>query len=300
MAAQSDPASRPAIRDAATVMLVRDDADGGLEVFMLRRNLNSDFVGGAYVFPGGAVDPADAGPEVDALCDGRDDAACSALLDIAAGTGGLAYWVAAVRECFEEAGVLLAHTPGGEVVSFAEPEVAERFEALRRAVYKGETRLVEICADEDLVLSTGSIHYFSHWITPEGPPRRYDTRFFVAAAPPQQIPLEDGAETVANLWVRPLEALAAHRRAELDLIFPTIRNLEAIGRFDTAADLLAHASAIESVPAIMPRIVKDEGGGMRILIPGDAGYEEAAAAARVPLDGAMPGRLGGPAMGAPQ
>ena len=106
------------VRDAATVMLVRDAADGGgMEVFMLRRNLNSDFVGGAYVFPGGAVDEADRHSDLERICTGRTDAAASEQLGI--DSGGLAYWVAAVRECFEEAGVLLAvPEDSDDVISF--------------------------------------------------------------------------------------------------------------------------------------------------------------------------------------
>src|SRR5438094_7776188 len=117
------------VRDAATVRLVRDreQADGGaqLEVCMLPRNLNSDFVGGAYVFPGGAVDEADRHADLEAVCAGRSDEQASVLLGV--GSGGLAYWVAAIRESFEEAGVLLAYGPGGEVVSLADDEVAERY-----------------------------------------------------------------------------------------------------------------------------------------------------------------------------
>lgn len=282
----------PPVRDAATVMLVRDaaDEDGGLEVFMLRRNLDSDFVGGAYVFPGGAVDEDDRHADLGRICNGRSDDAASEQLGI--DQGGLAFWVAAIRECFEEAGVLLAnHEDTGDVISFADLETAERFSLHRKAVDSGERRLLEICELEHLQLDVGRIHYFSHWITPEGPPRRYDTRFFVAAAPPEQVPLHDDRETIANLWVNPGDALRRHREGELDLIFPTIRNLEAIGRFATSADLLDHAKTISEVPTILPRIVRDEG-GMRILLPGDPGYDEAMTS--LPEGTPMPGRQGGP------
>ncbi|HUP87275.1 MAG TPA: NUDIX domain-containing protein [Acidimicrobiales bacterium] len=282
-----------AVRDAATVMLVRDaHGSGGMEVFMLRRNLNSDFVGGAYVFPGGAVDEADRHADLERICEGRTDAAASEQLGIDG--GGLAFWVAAVRECFEEAGVLLAVPGGGEtddVISFADATTAERFNRHRHAVDHGERRLIEICEEEGLRLDVDRIHYFSHWITPEGPPRRYDTRFFVAAAPPEQVPLHDDRETIANLWVRPQDALDRHAAGELDLIFPTIRNLMAIGRFDRSADLLAHARTISEVPAILPRIVHDEG-GTRILLPDDPGYGDALSA--IPEGMPMPGRAGGP------
>lgn len=278
------------LRDAATVMLVRDTSDG-MEVFMLRRNLNSDFVGGAYVFPGGAVDEADGHTDLGRICQGLSDGAASAQLGIDG--GGLAYWVAAIRESFEEAGVLLAVPDGADdVISFADAEVAERFVEHRRAVDSGEKRLIEICELEGLRLAVDRIHYFSHWITPEGPPRRYDTRFFVAAAPPEQVPLHDNRETIANLWVRPHDALERHGRDELDLIFPTIKNLEAIGRFTRSADLLAHARSIGEVPAILPRIIHDQG-GMRIVLPGDPGYDDAAAA--IPAGVPLPGRPGGPA-----
>ncbi|HUQ39160.1 MAG TPA: hypothetical protein VM030_03325 [Acidimicrobiales bacterium] len=267
------------VRDAATVMLVRDTderADGGsrLEVFMLRRNLNSDFVGGAYVFPGGAVDEADRHADLEPVCRGRSDDEASVLLGVE--RGGLAYWVAAIRECFEEAGVLLATGVDGEVVSFAEAAVAARYAGHRAAVDAGDLRLVDLCRHEELQLDVGAIHYFAHWITPVGPPRRYDTRFFVTAAPPGQVPLHDDRETIANLWVRPVDALARHEAGELDLIFPTIRNLEAISRFATSRDLLDAAAAVQDVPAILPRITSGPE-GVRILLPGDAGYEEAMA-----------------------
>ena len=279
------------VRDAATVMLVRDALDGtGMEVFMLRRNLNSDFVGGAYVFPGGAVDEADRHADLERICQGRSDAVASEQLGIE--SGGLAYWVAAVRECFEEAGVLLAVPEGTDhVISFAEPDIEQRFSEHRRAVDSGERRLIEICEEERLRLDVDRIHYFSHWITPEGPPRRYDTRFFVAAAPPDQVPLHDDRETIANLWVRPQDALDRHAAGELDMIFPTIRNLMAIGRFERSADLLDHARTISAVPAILPRIVRDEG-GMRILMPDDPGYDDAVSA--IPEGTPLPGRPGGP------
>lgn len=285
--------SGPPVRDAATVMLVRDGADG-MEVFMLRRNLNSDFVGGAYVFPGGAVDEADRHSDLEAVCRGRTDAEASDLLSVT--EGGLAYWVAAIRECFEEAGVLLAYDPAGDILSLADSSVADRYVEHRRRVDAGELRLVDLCRAENLHLAVDRIHYFSHWITPVGPPRRYDTRFFVAAAPPEQEPLHDNREAIAKLWVRPGDALERHRRGELDMIFPTIRNLEAIDRFPTSAELLAAAAAIESVPTILPRVVSD-GQGMRIVLPGDPGYEDVESHVSLPAGSPMPGRPGGPTHG---
>ena len=275
------------VRDAATVMILRD-APGGLEVFMLRRNLNSDFVGGAYVFPGGGVDDADRHADLDAICQGRSDASASAQLGIE--HGGLAYWVAAVRECFEEAGLLLARPAGqvgGDVVRLDDPTVAARFDVHRTAVDSGARRLVDVCLEEGLQLAVDTIHYFSHWITPLGAPRRYDTRFFVARAPEAQVGLHDDREVIANLWIRPTDALARHHAGEFELIFPTIRSLEVLQRFGTVDAALDAASAIETVPAILPRIVAEPEGGFRIALPGDPGYAEASLPADLPTGSGM-------------
>ncbi|WP_208028269.1 NUDIX hydrolase [Rhabdothermincola sediminis] len=260
------------LRPAATIMLVRDGSEG-LEVFMLRRNLRSDFVGGAYVFPGGAVDDHDRHENLEAVCAGRTDAEASAQLGVE--RGGLAFWVAAIRESFEEAGVLLAYGPDGAVVRLDDPGAGARFASHRRDVDRGARRLVDICAEEGLRLAVDGIFYFSHWITPEGAPRRYDTRFFVARAPDGQVPFHDDHEVIASLWVRPSEALARHRAGEFELIYPTMRSLVTLERFASADELLGAAAAIEEVPAIEPRIVEDEGGGgYRIVLPGDPGYDD--------------------------
>ncbi|MGH9069272.1 MAG: NUDIX hydrolase, partial [Acidimicrobiales bacterium] len=265
-----------AVRDAATVMLVRDPAQGpggaergAPEVFMLRRSLTSTFVGGAYVFPGGAVDPADRSTDLERVCEGRTDADASARLGIEA--GGLAYWVAAIRECFEEAGVLVAYRRPGELASMASPDVASRFAGHRADVYTGRRSLVEVCEEEGLRLAVDRVHYFSHWVTPVGPPRRYDTRFFVARVPGHQAAREDEGETIAHLWASPAAALDRHRRGELDMILPTIKNLEAVSRFATTDELLAAAAGMAAVPRVAPRVVRD-GDGARILLPGDPGY----------------------------
>jgi 8-oxo-dGTP pyrophosphatase MutT (NUDIX family) len=252
-------------------MLVRDDHDG-MHVLMLRRPLDSVFVGGAYVFPGGAVDEGDRHADLEAVCEGRTDAEASEALGLE--QGGLAFWVAAIRECFEEAGVLLAYDHTGEMVHLDEPATARRFNAHREAVYSGRRRLVDVCAAEGLRLAVDAVHYFSHWITPPGAPRRYDTRFFVGAAPHGQTPLYEEREAIGQCWVRPGDALARQRRREWELIFPTMRSLEAISRFDRSSDLLAAASAVRRTPASVPRLAPG-GRGARIPLPGDPGYRAA-------------------------
>jgi hypothetical protein len=163
--------------------------------------------------------------------------------------------------------VLLARSAAtGKPIDLDDPSVADGFDAARRAVGAGERPFLEVVEDEDLWLDAGALHLFSHWITPAASPRRYDTWFFVAAAPEGHAYLHDDCETVASVWTRPKDALAAAERGELDIIFPTMRNLEQLARFATAGELLDAVSASE------PRVVADSGGA-RILLPGDPGYE---------------------------
>jgi 8-oxo-dGTP pyrophosphatase MutT (NUDIX family) len=256
-------------REAATVMLVRDDPD--LQVFMLRRNLNADWVGGAYVFPGGAVDAGDRSAEILARCPGRNDADASAHLGLEA--GGLGFWVAGVRETFEEAGVLLARSATtGSLVDPASP----RLESQRAQLNGGTLTFADFVAGEDLVLDVGAMQVFSHWITPEGMHRRYDTWFFVAAAPDGHAYVHDDGETVASIWTRPADAVEASDRGELELIFPTRKNLEALARFSSARELLdVVARATDVPPATQPQIIRDSG-GTRLALPGDPDYAGAA------------------------
>lgn len=259
-------------REAATVMLVRDAPQ--LEVFMLRRNLEAPFMGGVYVFPGGAVDVDDRAPELLARCHGRDDVAASTALGLSA--GGLGFWVAAIREAFEEAGVLLARSVATRLpVDFDDLSRAARLEAARRAVGRGERSFLEVVQDEDLVLDAEALHLFSHWITPAGAPRRYDTWFFVAAAPEGHAYLHDDGETVASVWIRPGDALERAERGELELILPTIRNLEQLARFQSARDLL-DAVRDATARAAQPRMLGGASGA-RIALPLDPGYDEGVA-----------------------
>jgi 8-oxo-dGTP pyrophosphatase MutT (NUDIX family) len=231
--------------------LVRDGV-AGVEVFMMRRTLSAVFVGGFYVFPGGAVDDADRHADVEARCDGLTDADASEQLQIE--RGGLAFWVAAVRECFEEAGVLLASRPDGTMIDFADDETAARFERYRSAVHAATQRLIDVCAREGLRLAVRDIEYVSHWITPEGEPRRFDTRFFVAHAPEGQEPLHDDTETIASLWIHPAEALERQKAGDLQMISPTISNLQYLAAFPTADAVMADAATIRHPVTVRPEL----------------------------------------------
>ena len=255
-------------RPAATVMTLRDAANG-YEILMLRRNIRSEFMAGAYVFPGGGVDANDANTERPAI--GLEDASASLRLGLA--SGGLAYYVACLRELFEEAGLLIACDENGASVNFTGPEDVKRMAARRRSVNEGETDFLSMMRDEGLSLDLRGVEYVAHWITPIGMPRRYDTRFFVALAPPGQVATHDAGETVADQWVRPRDALEAHQRGEIDMVTPTIRNLEAIADFSSAEDVLKYARSLESIPCVEPQIRRrnDE---IVIFTPGDEGIEE--------------------------
>jgi 8-oxo-dGTP pyrophosphatase MutT (NUDIX family) len=226
------------VRDAATVMLVRDGGRG-LEVFMVRRSLRLVFAGGAHVFPGGAVDETDR--DMEAWSVGLGDEEASAALGLA--RGGLAFWAAAIRECFEEAGFLLAVDGTGDVVRLDHPGTAERFSQYRRAVTVGERSLADVCAAEGLRLAVDGMHYVSRWITPEGAPRRFDTRFFVCAAPERPTPLHDATETIAHEWVRPADLLERFGAGDVDLMMPTQRSLQWLDGHGTVAGVLEAAAA---------------------------------------------------------
>ena len=267
----NDPAS-VAIRPAATVLLVRDGQQG-LDVFMVRRTMSAAFASGMYVFPGGRVDDADSLAEVHEVCDGLADDEASDLLGVP--SGGLSYWVAAIRECFEEAGVLLArHAGSGEPVRFDSPDVVARFEEARHRVHDGEMSLLELCRREDLRLATDAIHYISHWVTPVGETRRFDTRFFLTRAPEAQEPLHDDKETIDSLWVRPADAFERHAAGDLALLPPTISNLQFVGAHESADAAMDAARRVGVPPRIQPRLKFEDGRLTGILLPGDPGFDE--------------------------
>ena len=250
-------------REAATVMLVRDAPIGGphdgdshaspttaraapgeLEVFLLRRNRHSAFVAGAYVFPGGALDPDDRAPATLDLVHGLERSVADARLG---DDGALGFWVAAIRESFEEGGVLLARD--GITGAPVDPTVSSRLAPARPSVASGAASFAELLASEALVLDAGALRPFGRWITPAPAPRRYDTWFFVAPAPAGHAYSHDSDETVASAWMRPIDALGRAVRREIELIYPTYRSLEALARFPDSASLFAAVDRAWQEPA---------------------------------------------------
>lgn len=260
------------VRPAATVMLVRD-GEAGLEVFMLQRAGSAAFARNAYVFPGGRVDGTDHGPEFEPVCD-EDDATASARLGL--DHGGLAWLVATIRECFEEAGVLLGGPIGSDrAIDFDTPELQRRFGEARHHVHAGELSLDALCRAEGVHLQTERIHFVDHWITPVGESRRFDTRFFLTRAPAGQEPLHDDTETVASTWVRPTDALDLAHRREWRLLPPTIASLKVLAAHPDTDAAIAWAASLARPEPMLPRLIVDTDNRFAgILRPGDPGYDE--------------------------
>jgi 8-oxo-dGTP pyrophosphatase MutT (NUDIX family) len=243
-----NPADVP-IRPAATVMLVRDlDDRDGVEVFMLRRTLAAAFGSGMYVFPGGRVETSD-GADLDQ-----------------------AHRLAAIRECFEEAGVLLAHDTTGQTVTDGHPALAARV-----GVHDGSVDLTALCAEHALAPAIEAMAWVSHWLTPIGEQRRFDTRFYLVPAPAGQHSTHDDNETIASLWIEPVEALRRQQAGELVMMPPTIKNLQFLAGFASVAAAMAAGHAMPPPERILPKIRFDESGRIvGVVLPDEPGYDELA------------------------
>ena len=235
-------------RPAATVLLLRDGA-AGLEVFMVVRHREIEFAGGALVFPGGRVEEADA--------------------ELAGGDPLGAYRIAGIRETFEECGVLLARPPGEADMIRADRllAVADRHHA---ALLRNERSLPEVLTAENLEPATEALVHWAHWVTPASRSKRFDTRFFLAAAPPDQLAAHDGLESVESVWIAPARAVAEADAGQRRLVFATRKNLEKLARHATVADAMAAARAA-TVVRVQPEMVR-AGKGWRIRIPAEADY----------------------------
>jgi len=232
------------IRPAATLVLARD-GEQGVEVLLLQRTHQAVFMPGFYVFPGGAVDANDQpGVMPELPVSGPTEQEASRLL--AVDQGGLSYMIAAIRESFEEAGILLARDGEGR-----HPIQDDGlFDDERRRLCAGEQSLHGICRERSLELDLGALVYVGHWVTPPGPPRRYDTRFFLAAAPPGQQASHDNQETIDHVWLRPEDALEEHRQGKRLLAPPTVMTLRQMLGAEHVQDLLKNLGA--DIPAAFP------------------------------------------------
>nr|WP_151755338.1 NUDIX domain-containing protein [Dictyobacter vulcani] len=250
-------------RPSAAVMLLRD-TQSGLEIFMVRRSSKSAFMPDVYVFPGGAVAEEDHHIEVQTeLCwpvanSGADPEGRTRL-----GTG---LRVAALRELFEEANILLAYTNEQRMLAIEESALS-RFKSHRQTFHKQQGSMEQLLREERLVLATDQLYYFSHWITPEVSPKRYDTHFFLAPGPAKQEAAYDQIETSDGIWIGAGQALERHEAGSFDLAFPTIYQLRELAAFTSVAEALATAGQ-QYVQTHRPVIVK-EGGESQIVLPGE-------------------------------
>lgn len=243
-------------RPASTVVILRDGV-GGIEVFMVVRHHQIDFASGALVFPGGKVDTEDS------------DAAWGELAPNAPNAPDRSFFVAAGRETFEEAGLVLARRRGTQ--DMVDADGAHRLvETYRTALLKGDTTFVDIVRQENLALAADLMVPFAHWITPEVVPKRFDTHFFLIAAPVVQLGAHDGGESVEGLWITPQQALSEAKAGTRTLVFATRMNLEKLARYRTVAEAV-EITRSRPVVTVMPKAMKTPE-GRKLQIPAEADY----------------------------
>ena len=226
-------------RDASTVIVARD-TDAGIEVYMLRRSSRSPAVPDAYVFPGGTIDNNDKSPQARMRIAGQWRPAEPA------------FTYAAIRETFEECGILFA----------VKAIPLERLREARSLMLEGKRSFSETLIDLDTQLDARAVRYFSRWITPPVVQHRFDARFFVSRVPAGQIPEADAFETYDGRWIRPADMIAEAQRDAVQLIFPTFKHLERVGQFATVDELLAFADTKKTIP-----VTPDVRAGPTFLLP---------------------------------
>jgi 8-oxo-dGTP pyrophosphatase MutT (NUDIX family) len=257
--------ARPA--PAATLVLLRDRTAGPFEVLLIRRHGASKFAAGDFVFPGGKLEVDDTPDDAPAWCRGLDLGAAARALGLGPGAA-VGYWIGAIRETFEEVGILLAYGPDGAPVR----ATGARFAEYRRACQADNRAFWAMLRAERLTLATDGLVYFAHWITPVVNPYRFDTRFFAVAAPAGQEAAADEREITEVRWLAPREALDANARGELPLRAPTIKNLLLFDGAAASTEALARLAG-RPVRTIMPRVI-GEGAARRVLLPGEPGYDD--------------------------
>ena len=258
-------------KDAATIMLLRpchSASDRHFEVLMVLRHPQNKFVADSYVFPGGALDTQDGANFFESHCRGIDRARAERIIpDMPSPARALAAWVAAVRETFEEVGMMLAYDQKGSLLSLTGEE-AERFSRYRHDLNAGKTDFERIISAEKLTLATDRIFYYSHWITPEASPIRYNVRFFAARAPEGQVPLHDGFELTRHVWITPQEALRDNAKGKFRMVLPTIMTMKELSLFRSLEDVM-QSTRNKQIPAILTRLIKKGDEIVEIMPDGD-------------------------------
>ena len=275
------PPATASARPASTILLLRDGPED-LEVFMVERHHKIDFAEGALVFPGGKTEETDGHPELAAYCRATADGTEAGALD----RDALAVRVGAIRETFEECGVLLARPEGSDSLVDA-ARLTDIAAHQREALHEDRLTMLDFVRSESLELAFDLLVPFAHWITPDFMPKRFDTHFFLVAAPHDQLAVHDGSESVDSLWTTVPEALALERSGQRTIIFPTLENVKKLGRNRSVSQALERAQS-ETIVTVQPRLTKDPDGSLMMELPEEAGYDTV----RAPLDalrGASPG-----------
>lgn len=259
--------SAPDARPSSTVLLVRPGSTAP-EVLMVERHRDVAF-GATYAFPGGVLEDCDVAAH--AFCRGLDDAQASDCLAVR--KNGLDYYSAAIRELFEETGVLLARVGDGRWAFGESSHDRAELRRLRERYVSGGENWQGLLSANGLGLAVDVLHYVSHWETPIIRAKRFSTRFFVAELPPGQEVQHDGTEIVDSCWLHPARALEMGESGEITLPFPTARTLEKITGFSDVQTLLAWAKARNQalIQCVRPVVIAGEN-GFRITIPGDPDY----------------------------
>jgi 8-oxo-dGTP pyrophosphatase MutT (NUDIX family) len=259
-------------KKAATVIVLRDKKPEGFDVFLLKRHEKSSFMGGNYVYPGGRVDLNDGSRELCSLSKGMTlEEAQRHLGGAFSPEESFAHWIAAIRELFEEAGVLLAYDQRGNLLQLRDRDEREKFLHYRELLQKGKINIGEMAQKEDLVLALDQLHYYAHWITPEARPERFDTRFFLARYPSGQEASHDQKETTAGIWLIPQKALEENLKGDVILSPPTLKTLEDLSRFKSI-DEVFNSQRKEDIRPILPILTKVTSGPL-IIFPWDPEYE---------------------------
>ena len=253
------------IKPAATVILMREAEESGFEIFIVKRSSRSSF-GSLYVFPGGKLDPEDTERDLYACCEGMSDEEASARLGIE--NDGLSFWIACIRECFEETGVLLTNPSDSLIQEY------EKLSSLRKQLNNKEISFKDICISESLRLRTNNIVPCAHWITPAIEPKRFDTRFFLAKVNAKQLASHDGFELTESFWIKPKDALVKLKEGKMNMILPTISNIEQLAEFSSAFEAFNYFEGLgnNAIESILPKFVKQDGKWVGFL-PGEEGYE---------------------------
>ena len=229
-------------------------------MLMVLRHRKSKFVPGSYVFPGGCLDQEDYSPDMEILCSGVNlKKAKTIIQDMTSPEKSLGAWVAGIRETFEEVGLLLAYTPDQEMISFNSEDALRQFRSYRKKLQNREITLKTILLNEGLTLAVDRLHYFSHWITPELLPLRYDVRFFIAEAPAYQEAIHDGIELTKHVWLTPQEILDGYSRNQFDMVVPTLVTIEELSRYTTIQEVIASTKKKE-INSILTVMVEEDGG----------------------------------------